>query len=646
MRQAYLIPCLILLLSALVLVLVVETVAADELEIFAGQDKTMRVGVAVEFNDAKIVKPDPLPPELTYYFSWDFDADKDSDLDGNKINDPDSTQRFTEHKYNVAKVYEVTLTVTDSAGGKAMDTLQVTIIENQPPVISAPDSVTAYQGVEFAFCVTASDDFNPAHLLRWEWDFNDGSKSNDAPPVTHTYNAERTYHARVRVIDQDGDYSEKTIIVDVREPQGETEEIYEVEGGKLSHKSKVIRANGYIAYRFEGHKNHDLRVRVRADESKVPVAVLIFTSESAFLDYQLEYPGTWDSELSEIEALFSHEIKWKCEKDTTYYIVIDNEFLAADDPFDLYDGPATVEVVIEDLDRDSLLVDIPIIVWVGLASVVVIILVIIFAIRLMEQQQSKKEEKVAIQRIKYQKDAQVSALRSFLDDPDTVMKQSQMRAPPPGARPGVPGAPPPGARAARPPPAGMGAPPPRGPPGPPRGPPGPPVRGPPGPPGRGPPGPPRGPPGPPPSGPPGAPPPRPGAPPPPPEKAPPEAPPPEEPEAEPEEAPEAPEEEEPEVELPEAPPEAPVVESVAPDEMTFKAPDVVSASGPTYVAGEQPKRVGGGFEEDEATPSGPVYIKTEQPKRIGHGFGQDSIDEEGSESEGEAEGEEEEEEEK
>jgi PKD repeat protein len=346
MGFARLVLCFSLVTILILAVLTFGTSAAEELEIFAGQDKTQRVEVTVEFNDARIVTPDPLPPELTYYFSWDFNANTDADLDGSTTNDPDSNTRFTENKYNIPGVYVVTLTVTDSAGGKATDTLQVTIVENQPPEISAPDSITAYVDVEQEFHVTAIDDFNPPHLLRWEWDFNDGSKSNDAPPVTHTYNSERSYHVRVRVIDQDGEYSEKIIIVNVGQPQGDHKIVFQAGVGNLSHSMKQVREWGYIAYEITGKANYCYKVDVEAVETGPPVAVLVFLSEKAFQDYTLWTAGTWDCELSDTTGRYKYIVEWQSQDNTIHFVVIDNRFLALKDPLGLYEGPATVNVTI------------------------------------------------------------------------------------------------------------------------------------------------------------------------------------------------------------------------------------------------------------------------------------------------------------
>ena len=65
--------CLLILVVGLAVIIASEAAAAEELEIFAGQNKNGRVNVPIPFNDAMIIAPDPPNPERTYIFSWDFD---------------------------------------------------------------------------------------------------------------------------------------------------------------------------------------------------------------------------------------------------------------------------------------------------------------------------------------------------------------------------------------------------------------------------------------------------------------------------------------------------------------------------------------------------------------------------------------------
>ncbi len=112
-RKSYLL--ILLLILGVTLVVTSEVWAADELEIFAGQDKIVRVNTPLEFNDAEIVKPNPLDPERTYTFSWDFDNQKDISLDNPPIydNDAESNERYTEWTYHLSGTFIVTLTVED-----------------------------------------------------------------------------------------------------------------------------------------------------------------------------------------------------------------------------------------------------------------------------------------------------------------------------------------------------------------------------------------------------------------------------------------------------------------------------------------------------------------------------------------------------
>lgn len=190
--------------------------ASDELEIFAGQDKAARVGVPLEFNDAEITKPNPLDPEKSYIFFWDFDNRKDSNLDGGFDNDAESTERFTEWTYWVAGTYIVTLTVFDGEF-EDKDNLQVNIRPNEPPVIHANETETAWVGEGHVFSADAIDDNSQPHLLRWHWVFDDGTTSDDPPPVSHTFYIEGTYGVIIRVTDPDNEWTEHVITLTVVE---------------------------------------------------------------------------------------------------------------------------------------------------------------------------------------------------------------------------------------------------------------------------------------------------------------------------------------------------------------------------------------------------------------------------------------------
>ena len=481
---------------ALLLDFALPALAVDTLEVFAGQDKTnARVNVPVIFNDAKLVRPDPPDPMKTYSFAWDFDATKDLNLDGIYDNDNESTTLLTEHSFTAPGLFTVTLTGMDNTGVSAKDTCKVTVLENQPPDINAPDSMQAYVNSLTNFTATATDDFSPAHLLRWEWDFGDGGKSQDQPPVYHTYNTVRAYQLRIRVFDQEQAFSDKIITVNVQERPGENQTTYKVENGKLVQRNKMVRENGYIIYELPIKKKHDISIKVIGDSSKSPVAVFVFDSESAKLDYEIGADGTWNKDLSQADMTWDHRLSWKATSTRTYYVLVDAGY-KGNDPFNLYTGPGVFDVTIEDLDRGNILVDVPVILWILLAAVAIAILVFYFGMKLVDAQAARKKDIEAIQRTKQTRDVQVSSLKSFLDNPEEVVKResamARQRAHPAGppqygrppmpqqGQPGQPGqapapwAGPPGPRGPPPPRGPSGPPPPRGPSGPPPPPPPPP----------------------------------------------------------------------------------------------------------------------------------------------------------------------------
>ncbi len=564
-RKRYILILLLILGGTLVVASQVS--AADELEIFAGQDKTVRVNTPLEFNDAQILKPDPLDPERTYTFSWDFDNKKDTSLDTPPIfdNDAEKNERFTEWTYHIPGTFIVTLTVEDGFR-TVKDTLQVTVKANEPPEIHINDTEQAFKDVEHIFYGDAIDDNAPPHLLRWHWEFGDGESSDDAPPVRHTYGSVRGYQVKVRVVDPDLDSADVTIYLNVIDKPGLNGDLYPIKDGKISDKVKQIREEGYIAYKLPVQKNHDIiiEVMVSLTLASPPVAVLVFTSENAFLDYELGVGGTWNGDLSHEELDYLHLIAFTADETGDYYIVIDNGYQTGGG-FASLSGMATVDIIVEDLDHGNMFADIPWYVYLLIVVVIAGVVLFIVANKFMDVQQSQKQQKQAIVQTKIQKDVAVSSLRSFLDNPeDSTVRASQQAQmapqypqPGPGGPPGGPGpAPVPGpgptpvpggAQMQTRPQGAPGAPQAQRPPGAPGGPP-PQQR---------------------PAGAPGGPPP----------KAAPETPPMEEP-----------------------------VDTEDPS--TFKAPEIVTA--PDIVQGDAPEMI---------SSTGPVYLTTEQPKRESTDFG-------------------------
>jgi PKD repeat protein len=70
-------------------------------------------------------------------YKWDFDANVDSDSDGNFTNDVDATGKNPTHVYTADGIYKVTLTVTDIENLSDSDTCQITVLMPSilPPIL-------------------------------------------------------------------------------------------------------------------------------------------------------------------------------------------------------------------------------------------------------------------------------------------------------------------------------------------------------------------------------------------------------------------------------------------------------------------------------------------------------------------------------
>jgi hypothetical protein len=191
-----------------------QACAADQLEVFAGQDKLQRLGFDVVFDDVKLVRPDPPDPMKTYHFAWDFDASHDIDQDGIYDNDNESTTLLTRHGFTAPGQFTVTLTVTDSAGGTAKDACKVTIIIDELPVAQivsiVPNPVIQGDDVVFSGAGTDSDGL----VVRYEWAYDtegsghDGTFTSKGPTFNTSSLYFGNYTIRLRVRDDKGFWSE------------------------------------------------------------------------------------------------------------------------------------------------------------------------------------------------------------------------------------------------------------------------------------------------------------------------------------------------------------------------------------------------------------------------------------------------------
>ncbi|PSP72844.1 hypothetical protein BRC86_11505 [Halobacteriales archaeon QS_3_64_16] len=165
-----------------------------------------------------------VPQNATSGTAVQFNARPSSDSDGRVVEYEwafgDGSRKFgprPQHVYNRSGTYNATLTVTDEHGATATTTATVEIA-NRPPETAFQYPLTVPRPGE-AIMFDASNSVDPdGEIVRYEWDFGDGSEDLTAelPTVSHAFEEPGTYVVSLRVTDDDGDTDviQKTVTVD------------------------------------------------------------------------------------------------------------------------------------------------------------------------------------------------------------------------------------------------------------------------------------------------------------------------------------------------------------------------------------------------------------------------------------------------
>jgi N-acetylneuraminic acid mutarotase len=170
--------------------------------------------------------------ELDY--EWDFDANVDSDGDGNYTNDVDATGEAPTHVYGDNGNYTVTLKVTDNAGLSDTDTCLITVL-NVPPTADANGPYQGFEGTPIHFNGSQTDPgANDTHTYEWDFNYDGTTFTPDATgnPNQKTWHDDYTGSIALKVTDDDGgwdlDVTTVTIVnVPPRAEAGEDKEGYE-----------------------------------------------------------------------------------------------------------------------------------------------------------------------------------------------------------------------------------------------------------------------------------------------------------------------------------------------------------------------------------------------------------------------------------
>ncbi|MCB1221983.1 MAG: hypothetical protein H7A35_15720 [Planctomycetales bacterium] len=175
-----------------------------------------------------------LDPEAPYYLpaTIDIDASGSSDIDGNIIGysfDFDGDGEFDyegldanhQYTYDVAGDYTITLKVTDNGQKTGMQSIPISVFEDDRPVAELVADVTSgLNPLTVNFDATGSTD--PENMIvAYEWDFNGDGDFSDLSETTGVaqfdYISAGNFEAGVRVRDADDNTSIATVTIAVTE---------------------------------------------------------------------------------------------------------------------------------------------------------------------------------------------------------------------------------------------------------------------------------------------------------------------------------------------------------------------------------------------------------------------------------------------
>ncbi|MEN8167639.1 MAG: PKD domain-containing protein [Pseudomonadota bacterium] len=163
-----------------------------------GGPYTASVGENIAFDGTNSFDPDG---SISSY-AWDFG-------DGGSGNGSTPS-----HAYSVDGNYTVSLTVTDNDNATDSATTTATIISvstSAPPIADAGGPYSGAVGSPLTFNGTNSSDPDGGTIVRYDWDFGDGSAASDAGSTpSHSYTATGDYTVILTVTDDEGDSGSDT----------------------------------------------------------------------------------------------------------------------------------------------------------------------------------------------------------------------------------------------------------------------------------------------------------------------------------------------------------------------------------------------------------------------------------------------------
>ncbi len=191
----------------------------DSFELIAARTEPLTVEITSE--DTEGIAPATFEFEANvaggmqpYTISWDYgDEGTSGGEEEREENDED-----VEHTFDVAGTYNMRVSVTDSTGRTASDS--ILIIVDEPPPLTAVDIISnGTEGIApatFEFEAEVTGGIEP---YTYRWNFGDGSRANDDDEdVEHTFDVASMYNVSLIVIDSTGQAASDSILIIVDEP--------------------------------------------------------------------------------------------------------------------------------------------------------------------------------------------------------------------------------------------------------------------------------------------------------------------------------------------------------------------------------------------------------------------------------------------
>ena len=158
---------------------------------------TAKIGRELQFTDQSTD-----PEEKTLQYAWTFGDGFTSNIKNPK------------HSFTSSGIKNIHLTVTDDEGLTSNLQKTINILRNVSPIASFTineQNIVVEKDITFSDKSSDSD----GHIISWEWDYGDGSKSNVKNP-THAYTESGDYVIKLTVTDDDDATHTYTIPVEVK----------------------------------------------------------------------------------------------------------------------------------------------------------------------------------------------------------------------------------------------------------------------------------------------------------------------------------------------------------------------------------------------------------------------------------------------